>query len=139
MKQYGIAYLATAIVFLGIDAVWLALTAERLYRPHLPRILVDQFNWAPAAVFYVLYSAAIVIFAVAPAFKADHWPTATLFGGLFGFFAYATYDLTNQATIKNWPVIVTIADLCWGTVLTAAAATCGYLFARLVVSQSPIS
>lgn len=136
MKQYGVAFLATAIVFLGIDAVWLTLTADRLYKPHLSAILSDRFSLAPAALFYVCYCVGIVIFAVSPAFATGRWTTATIMGALFGFFAYATYDLTNQATIRNWPAVITMADLCWGTVLTAIAATCGYLATRWTGSTS---
>lgn len=130
MKRYLVAYAVTAIVLLGMDAVWLTLAASRLYKPNLAKLLAPQYSLPPAAIFYLLYVAGIVIFAVTPAFKSGHWMTATLYGALFGLFAYATYDLTNQATLKDWPVIVTIADLCWGTVLTAVAATCGYLVAR---------
>ena len=130
MTRYAAAYGVTAIVFLAIDAVWLTLTADRLYKPNLSKLLAAQFSLAPAALFYVLYIAGILIFAVTPAFKSGQWTTAALYGALFGFFAYATYDLTNQATLKDWPVIVTIADLCWGTILTAVAASCGYLAAR---------
>ena len=130
MKRYAAAYIVTAIVFLGIDAIWLTLSADRLYKPNLSKLLAAQYNLTPAVLFYLLYVAGIVIFAVSPAFKSEHWTTATLYGALFGLFAYATYDLTNQATLKDWPVIVTVADLCWGTVLTAVAASCGYLATR---------
>lgn len=130
MKTYGIAYLATAVVFLGIDASWLTLTASRLYRPLLGDILVDGFNLAPAMLFYVIYIAGIVYFAVQPAFGTGSAVTAAMNGAIFGFVAYATYDLTNQATLKNWPVQVTIADLCWGTILTGTAAALGFLIAR---------
>lgn len=130
MKRYAAAYLVTAIVFLGIDAIWLTLSADRLYKPNLSKLLAVQFSLAPAALFYLLYIAGILVFAVTPAFRSGHWTTATLYGALFGLFAYATYDLTNQATLKDWPVVVTVADLCWGTALTAVAATCGYLAAR---------
>lgn len=130
MKRYAAAYLVTAIVFLGIDAIWLTLSADRLYKPNLSKLLAVQFSLAPAALFYLLYIAGILVFAVTPAFRSGHWTTATLYGALFGLFAYATYDLTNQATLKDWPMVVTVADLCWGTALTAVAATCGYLAAR---------
>ncbi|HEV2503659.1 MAG TPA: DUF2177 family protein [Mesorhizobium sp.] len=130
MKIYVIAYIATGLVFLPIDAVWLAVSAERLYRPRIGEMLLDDFRLAPAALFYLIYIAGIVTFAIAPSFASDRWTTAASYGALLGLFAYATYDLTNQATLKNWPVIVTLADLCWGTVLTAFAATAGFLIAR---------
>lgn len=130
MKAYGIAYVATAVVFLGLDVIWLRLAAQRLYRPLMGDMLLARFSLAPAALFYVIYIAGIVLFAVSPAFATGRWTTSAFYGACLGFLAYATYDLTNQATLKNWPVAVTIADLCWGTFLTAAAAAAGYLVAR---------
>lgn len=127
---YAIAFATTAVVFLGIDAVWLTLTAQRLYRPLIGDMLLERFNVFPAIAFYVLYTAGIVVFAVAPALATGRASTAAWHGALLGLVAYATYDLTNQATLRNWPVTVTVADLAWGTVLTAVAATAGYLAAR---------
>ena len=127
---YAIAYVATALVFLGIDSIWLTLTASRLYRPLLGDMLVDGFNLTPAVLFYAIYVGGIVYFAVRPALATGSAATATLNGAVLGFVAYATYDLTNQATLKNWPVQITIADLCWGTILSGVAATLGFLIAR---------
>jgi uncharacterized membrane protein len=127
MKQHALAYVATMVAFLGIDALWLTLATERLYKPYLSHLLADQFGLASAALFYVVYIAGILTFAVSPAFRSGRWATAARYGAAFGFCAYATYDLTNQATLKDWPVLITIVDLCWGTVLTATAATIGYL------------
>ncbi|WP_421917474.1 DUF2177 family protein [Mesorhizobium sp.] len=130
MGVYAIAYVATALVFLGIDSIWLTLTASRLYRPLLGDMLVDGFNPTPAVLFYAIYVGGIVYFAVRPALATGSAATATLNGAVLGFVAYATYDLTNQATLKNWPVQITIADLCWGTILSGVAATLGFLIAR---------
>lgn len=127
MKQYALAYAVTMVTFLGIDALWLTMASERLYKPHLSRLLADQFSLAPAALFYLVYVAGILIFAVSPALKSGHWTTAAILGAAFGFCAYATYDLTNQATLRDWPVLITVVDLIWGTALTATAATVGYL------------
>jgi uncharacterized membrane protein len=127
MKQYALAYGVTMVTFLSIDALWLTFASERLYKPHLSRLLADQFSLAPAALFYFIYIAGILIFAISPALKADRWTTAAIYGAAFGFCAYATYDLTNQATLRDWPVLITVVDLAWGTVLTATAATVGYL------------
>lgn len=132
MRGFGIAYIATGVVFLATDAVWLRLAAPRLYRPLMGDMLLDSFKPLPALLFYLVYIAGIVIFAISPAFGTDRWMTATGYGALFGFLAYATYDLTNQATLRNWPVLVTIVDLSWGTFLTAFAATMGFLITRLV-------
>ena len=136
MKTYGIAYIATAFVFLAIDAVWLTIAAQRLYRPLMGDMLLEGFRLAPAALFYLIYIAGIVVFAIVPALASDRWTTATSYGAFLGLFAYATYDLTNQATLKNWPVMVTVADLCWGTFLTAVAATAGFLITRALSSAN---
>jgi uncharacterized membrane protein len=127
MKVAVLAYATTGLAFLGLDAIWLSLTASRLYRPYLGDMLLPGFNLAPAVLFYLLYVVAIIVFAVQPAITEGRVVPAILRGALLGLVAYATYDLTNQATLRNWPVVVTIADLCWGTVLTASAATIGYL------------
>ncbi|CAN5318523.1 DUF2177 family protein [soil metagenome] len=124
--QYLIAYAATAVVFLGFDAVWLTLMADRLYRPNLGPLLLERYSATPALLFYVIYMVGLVTFAVAPALHSGKWTTALIHGALFGLCAYATYDLTNQATLRDWPVIVTVADLCWGTFVSAAAAMLGY-------------
>ena len=130
MMRHAVAYATTLIVFLAIDAVWLMTMSQRLYRRYIGDILVDSFNPAPAALFYLIYVAGILVFATAPAFSSGRWTTAAINGALFGFFAYATYDLTNQATIRGWPTIMTVADICWGSLLSAVAATVGFLFTR---------
>ena len=130
MKPYLIAYVVTLLVFLGLDVIWLTTVAQRLYRPLLGDVLLDRFSPVPACLFYLIYVGGMVFFAVAGALETGRWSTATLSGAVLGFVAYATYDLTNQATLRNWPTIVTMLDLCWGTFLTALAATAGYLAAR---------
>ena len=130
MMRHAVAYATTLIVFLAIDAVWLMTMSQRLYRRYIGDILVDSFNPAPAALFYLIYVAGILVFATVPAFSSGRWTTAAINGALFGFFAYATYDLTNQATIRGWPTIMTVADICWGSLLSAVAATVGFLFTR---------
>jgi uncharacterized membrane protein len=124
-KQTAIAYLASAIVFLVLDAAWLTTMADRLYRPALGRLLLDRFELAPAALFYALYVIGIVVFAVAPGLAGGRWTTSLGLGALLGLIAYATYDLTNQATLRDWPWRVTLADLGWGTLVTAVAAAAG--------------
>jgi uncharacterized membrane protein len=126
---YLIGYGVAAIVMLALDALWLTLTAGSFYRRLLGDIMLDGFRPAPAVAFYVLYLCGIVVFAVHPAFASGRWITATVYGALFGFFAYATYDLTNHATLRTWSTLVTIVDMAWGCVLTAVAATAAYLAA----------
>ncbi len=130
MKTYIIAYLCTAVAFVCVDAIWLTQAAALLYQPELGDMLLPEFNLVPAILFYLMYMVGIVVFAVAPALDSQTWTTATWRGALFGLIAYATYDLTNQATLRNWSTTVTIADLIWGTFLTGAAATAGYLMTR---------
>ena len=122
LRHTAIAYLSTAVVFLALDAVWLGTMADRLYRPAIGHLMADRFSLAPAVLFYVLYVAGVVVFAVMPALASGRWTTALGQGALLGLLAYATYDLTNQATLKDWSWTVTIADLCWGTFVTAVSA-----------------
>jgi uncharacterized membrane protein len=122
-KQNVIAYLATAVVFLSLDAIWLVTMAERLYRPALGHLMREQFAIGPALAFYAVYFTGVVAFAVTPALARGRWRVAFRLGALLGLVAYATYDLTNQATLKDWPWHVTLADLVWGTLVTAVSAT----------------
>ena len=128
-SAYLIGYGVAALVMLALDAVWLTIMANSFYRPLLGEIMLDGFRPAPAVVFYVLYVGGITVFALHPAFASGQWTTAAVHGALFGFFAYATYDLTNQATLKSWSMLVTLVDMAWGCFLTAVAATAGYLAA----------
>ena len=131
-----ISYAATGIVFLALDAVWLGLMASRLYRPMIGGLMADDVNIPAAVLFYLLYVAGIVVFAVQPALASGRWTTSLLLGGFFGLVAYGTYDLTNQATLRNWPVLITIADLIWGTALTAISATAGMVITRLFAANA---
>lgn len=130
MTRYIVAYLAVGIVFLAIDAVWLSIMADLIYRPLLGPLLAPDFKLAPAVLFYLIYVGGTVFLAVAPAFDSGRAATAALRGALFGFCAYATYDLTNHATLQGWPAVVSVADICWGSALTAVSATAGFLASR---------
>jgi uncharacterized membrane protein len=132
MRAHGVAWVAAAVVFLSLDAVWLSFSASLLYRPLLGGKLREDFLLAPAALFYLIYTIGIVVFAVSPALATGRWSAAGLRGLSLGLFGYAVYDLTNQATLRDWPMAVTVADLLWGTLLTAAAAIAGLLAARAV-------
>lgn len=116
------AYMATAIVFGALDALWLTKVGPKLYRPEIGALLMDGWRPAPALTFYALYMLGIQIFAVQPALAAGKWQVAATYGALFGFFCYMTYDLTNQATMKIWSTKVTLADIAWGTLATGVAA-----------------
>ena len=122
MMPQIIATAATLLLFALLDAVWLSVMGPRLYRPEIGTLMADQVRWAPALIFYALYVLGIQIFAVAPALASGKWTQALALGALFGLFCYATYDLTNHATLKLWSLRVTIADIAWGTVATGLSA-----------------
>lgn len=130
--KYVAAYVAAAVMFGFTDAVWLTTMTPRLYQPALGPILAEQPNIAPAVVFYLLYIAGIVFLAVAPALKDGGWKKAALMGAVFGLIAYATYDLTNQATLKIWATKVTVLDMTYGALATSLAAVVAFLAARRV-------
>lgn len=123
--RYVIAYFATAVVFFAIDIVWLSVVASRFYNDALGPLMADPIRLDIAVAFYALYVVGIVIFAVAPGLETRSPARAAGRGALFGFFAYATYDLTNLATIQDWPWEVAAVDMPWGTALTAVAAGLG--------------
>ena len=125
-------YLLTVPVFFAVDMVWLGLVANKFYQTHLGYLL-GPVNWMAAIIFYLLYIIGIVVFAIMPGLEANSITKAIALGALFGFLAYATYDLTNLATVKDWPLIVTMVDLVWGTVLTGTVAAGGYYLAKLFV------
>jgi len=132
MKTF-LVYLITVPIFFIIDLAWLGVIAKGFYQKHLGYLMRPQVNWAAAILFYLLFIIGIVLFAVKPALEF-HSPTrALVYGALFGFFAYATYDLTNLATVKDWPVIVTAIDLIWGTVLCGAVAWGSYVISNKVL------
>jgi uncharacterized membrane protein len=125
-----LVYLITVPVFFLIDMIWLGLVAKGFYARHLGYLMKPQVNWAAAIAFYLLFIIGIVIFAVKPALEAGNPMRALVYGALFGFFAYATYDLTNLATVRDWPWVVTLVDLIWGTVLCGGVATASYFLSN---------
>lgn len=128
--KWLLAYGATAIVFAALDFVWLTTMGEAVYRPALQEIMAPEVNYPPAVLFYVVYIVGVVFLAVRPAVQAGSLAVAFVNGAVLGLCAYATYDLTNMATLKVWPVHVAALDVGWGTVLTAVAASAGYLASR---------
>ena len=126
MKPFLMSWGATAFVFLVIDAIWLGLIAASFYRRQLGDLMLDQPKLDIAALFYVGYTFAIVLLAAAPAARSGSLVQALLYGAVLGLAAYGTYDITNYATLKNWPQTMVVVDLIWGTVLTATAAAAGY-------------
>lgn len=117
-----VAFVAAALAFGVLDAMWLGWAGENFYRPRLGDMMADKFRMAPALVFYAAYIAGIVWFAVRPGL-AGGLGTAALNGALLGALCYATYDLTNHATLRQWSTTITVVDICWGAFATAVAAT----------------
>lgn len=134
MKKYVGAYVATALTFLILDSVWLAFVAKDFFQNNLGHLLRDDINLGVAVIFYLFYAVGIVIFGVRPALATGQAHTALLFGSLFGFFTYATYDMTNYITLPNWPEIVVLVDVTWGTLASAACAWVGWKAASKIQS-----
>lgn len=123
-------FLIALPVFFAIDMVWLGLVAKGFYRRHLSDLLAPEANWVAAIAFYLLFMLGLVVFVIAPAVDAGSWTDALWRGAFFGLVTYATYDLTNQATLRGWPPVVTVVDLAWGAVLAASVATITYAIGR---------
>jgi uncharacterized membrane protein len=119
-------------VFFVIDMVWLVLVAKKFYQEQIGFLMRPDINWFAAIIFYLLFIAGLVIFVISPAVEKHSWVHALLFGALFGLITYATYDLTNLATLKDWPLLVTVVDLIWGTVLASAISVITYLIANKI-------
>ena len=123
-------YFLTIPVFFAIDMIWLGFVARGLYRNNLGHLLRPDVNWPAALIFYLLYIVGILIFATLPALEKNSLRQSIVLGGLFGFFAYATYDLTNLATLQGWPIKIVLVDIIWGVVLTAAVSAASFLIGQ---------
>lgn len=130
LSKLIISYFLTTLVFLFIDLLWLGIIAKDFYGRHLANFLSPQVNWVAAIIFYLIFIVGIFIFGIMPAVEKQSWIHAVIFGGLFGFFAYATYDLTNMATLKDWPLIIVFVDIIWGFVLSASVSVSGYFIVQ---------
>src|SRR4030042_1116180 len=119
-------FLIALPVFFAIDMVWLGLVAKGFYRQQIGSLMRSPVNWVAAVAFYLLFILGLVVFVVAPAMDQDSCEHALLYGALFGFIAYATYDLTNLATLRDWPLLVTVVDLAWGAVLAGSVSVITY-------------
>ncbi len=124
------AWLCTFAVMLAIDALWLGVVARDLYQQEMGSLMATQPRWAAAAAFYLAYPVGLVIFAVRPALAARSVGRAVVLGGLFGLFAYGTYDLTNLAVLQGWPLRLSFIDLAWGTFASAVSAGAGVALTR---------
>jgi uncharacterized membrane protein len=127
MAYYIKLYLATLVAFFAIDMIWLGFVARTFYQKHLGFLLAPTTNWFAALVFYLLFILGILVFVVVPGLADNSLKTTLLRAALFGLITYATYDLTNLATVKNWPVLITVVDLAWGTVLSVAVSFVSFM------------
>ncbi|UCB50831.1 MAG: DUF2177 family protein [Deltaproteobacteria bacterium] len=130
IKHMILTYFLMAVVFLAIDLFWLGLIAKKFYQKHLGRFFSDRVNWTAAVIFYFLFILGVMIFSVYPAVAQDSLMRAIVWGALFGLFTYATYDLTNLATLKDWPVPIVIVDIIWGMVLCGTVSVVGFRVAK---------
>lgn len=134
MTQYLIAFGIAAVVFGGLDAMWLSWAGPNLYRPIIGEIMAENFNMAAAGVFYVLYLLGMMWFAVKPGLESGEWTTALLNGILLGALCYATYDLTSQAVMKVWATKISVIDIMWGAFASGTSAAIA-TFATLKLTQ----
>lgn len=133
LLQHVYLYLLTVPVFFAIDMLWIGVVAKDLYQKQLAGFL-GPVNWPAAVIFYLIFIVGILVFAVLPALEAKSAMKAVMLGALFGFMAYATYDLTNLATLKDWPLSVTLIDMAWGAVLSGSVATASYFIGKSLFS-----
>jgi len=133
MIQYITAYIAAGVMFLVFDLVWLGLVAKDVYGSRLGDLMATSVNIPAAVMFYALYLLGVVIFAINPALQTGDWKTALIWGSLFGFFCYMTYELTSLAVIQDWPASLVWIDIVWGTLLTGAVATTAYFITKIIL------
>jgi uncharacterized membrane protein len=132
IKSILISYLLTFVVFLMVDMLWLGVIAKNIYQKYLGGFLAENVNWTAAVIFYLIFVVGISIFAIYPAVNKGSVFNAIIMGALFGFFTYATYDLTNLATLKGWPLTIVFIDILWGTTLSAIVSFSGYYIVKWI-------
>lgn len=132
IKSILLSYLLTFIVFMILNMLWLGIIAKNLYQKDLGGFLTDSVNWTAVIIFYFIYVIGISIFAIYPAVNKDSVFNAILMGALFGVFTYATYDLTNLATLKGWPLPIVFIDVLWGAVLSAIVSLSGFYISKWI-------
>lgn len=128
MQDFIIRVLVAGGIMGVFDAVWLSIVANKFYKSQIGKLLLEKPDMTAAVIFYIIYVIGIVAFVINPALEKGSWQHAVGYGALFGFVAYATYDLTNLATLKGWTTKLVIVDLLWGAVLTAAVAGLSFWF-----------
>lgn len=124
------SFIVTFSVFMVIDLLWLGVIAQKLYQKYLGFIMTPNINWIAAVTFYIIFVAGMLYFAILPALNDMSLQKAIINGMLYGFITYATYDLTNLATLKDWPITITVIDMIWGTTLAGLTSVISYLILK---------
>jgi len=136
MMQYLKLYLVSLAAFLAIDMLWLGLVARSFYQQQLGFIMAPSVNWFSAAIFYMLFIVGILFFVVIPGLESNSLKATLLRAALFGLITYATYDLTNLATLKNWPVLLSLVDMFWGTVLSVGVSFVSFMAGKRLIQTN---
>ncbi len=133
MPTFKIIYTFAAMIatFLALDLLWLGVIAKKIYSDQIGFLMRQSTNWPAATLFYIFFIIGVIIFCVLPAVEKDSLNHAILYGALFGFFTYMTYELTNYAVIKDWPLAIVPIDIVWGVILTSIVSTVGFLIAKI--------
>ena len=131
--QTILLYISTLVAFLGIDAIWLTTVAPKFYQSNIGHLMAEKPNLIAALVFYLLFIVGVLVLVTVPALKEDSVKKLLINAALFGMLTYATYDLTNLATLKDWPMIVTVVDIIWGTTLSTVTALASYYIAKKIL------
>jgi uncharacterized membrane protein len=133
--QHIKTFLITLVVFMAIDMLWLGFAAQNIYQEKLGYILKTNVNWTAASLFYLLFIAGLIFFVINPALVKNSWTFALFVGGFFGLITYATYDMTNLATLKNWPLSITVLDMIWGTFLCSLTSVISFFLVSILKRQ----
>ncbi len=123
-------FLVAFAVFLGIDMLWLTIIASKFYKSQIGHLMADKAKLLPAAIFYLLFIAAMIYFVIVPALEHQNLTRLIISAAIFGLVTYATYDLTNMATLKDWPLLVTVVDIAWGTFISLAVSLITYFIRK---------
>jgi uncharacterized membrane protein len=129
-------YLLTLLGFFAIDMIWLGIIAPSFYRKHIGFLLSSQPNWTPAIIFYLIFVGGLLVFVIRPGIRYRSLKKIVILGVVYGIVTYGTYDLTNLATIENWPILVTVVDMVWGVFLSISVAAIGYFAGTRILTPS---
>jgi uncharacterized membrane protein len=127
-------YLITVPIFFIIDLTWLGVIAKDVYKKYMGHLMREAPNWPVAVLFYLLFIIGLIIFVINPAIQKDSWTHALVYGAMFGFFTYMTFDLTSLAVLKDWPWKIVIIDIIWGIVLSSSVSVAAYFISRNFIS-----